>query len=44
MKILDLILRVISVLLTLIRLVYEVCRDKKKAATDSNSDGGATKK
>ena len=34
MKILDLILRVISVLLTLVRLVYEVHRDKKEAATD----------
>ena len=43
MEILDLILRVISVLLTLIRLVYEVRRDKKKAATDRNSDGSATK-
>lgn len=43
MEILDLILRVISVLLTLIRLVYEVHRDKKKAATDCSSDGSATK-
>ena len=43
MKILDLTLRGISVLLTLIRLVYDVCKDKKKAATDRNSDGAATK-
>ncbi len=43
MKVLDLVLRIISVLLTLFKLVYEIRRDKKKAATDCNSDGGATK-
>ncbi len=43
MEIIGLILRGISVLLSLIRLVYEVCRDKKRAATGINSDGGATK-
>ncbi len=43
MKVIDLILKVMSVLLTLIRLAYDVCKDKKKAATDSNSDGSATK-
>jgi hypothetical protein len=44
MKILDLILRVMSVLLTLIRLVYDVHRDKKKAATDRTSDSNVATK
>ncbi|GEM_PF-6988002 len=43
MEVIGIILRGLSVLLSLIKLVYDIHRDKKEAATDSNSDGGATK-
>ena len=43
MEMISMILGIISVLLSLINLVYDICRDKKRAATDRNSDGSATK-
>ena len=43
MEMISMILGIISVLLSLINLVYDICRDKKRAATDSSSDGSATK-
>ena len=43
MEMISMILGIVSVLLSLINLVYDICRDKKRAATDSNSDGSATK-
>ena len=43
MEIIGIILRGVSVLLSLIKLVYDVHMDKKRAATDRNSDGRATK-
>jgi len=43
MEIIGIILRGVSVLLSLIKLVYDVYKDKKRAATDRNSDGRATK-
>ena len=43
MEIIGIILRGVSVLLSLIKLVYDVHMDKKRAATDCNSDGRATK-
>ncbi len=43
MEMISVILGIISVLLSLINLVYDICRDKKRAATDRNSDGSATK-
>lgn len=43
MELTGLILRGISVLLSLLKLVYDVYKDKKRAATDRNSDGDATK-
>ena len=43
MEIAGFILRGLSVLLSLIRFVYDVYKDIKRAATDSSSDGKATK-
>ncbi len=43
MEIVGLIIRIISFLLSLVKFVYDICKDKKRAATDPNSDGGATK-
>ncbi len=43
MEIIGLILRILSFLLSLINLVYQIRKDKKRAATDPNSDGCATK-
>ena len=43
MEIFDLILGIMSFLLSLSGLVYQVHQDIKRAATDTNSDGGATK-
>ena len=43
MEIIGIILRGVSELLSLIKLVYDVHKDKKRAATDRNSDGRATK-
>ena len=43
MELIGIVLRGISVLLSLIKLVYDVHKDKKRAATDCNSDGSATK-
>lgn len=43
MEILSLIFKGLNVLLSVFKLLYEVHRDKKRAATDSNSDGNATK-
>ena len=38
----DLVLKILSFLLTLFKTVYDIYRDKKKTATDSGSDGSAT--
>ena len=43
MEMISMILGIVSVLLSLINLVYDICKDKKRAATDRNSDGNATK-
>ncbi len=43
MEITGLIVRIISFLLSLVRFVYDIHKDKKRAATDRNSDGSATK-
>ena len=43
METIGLIIRIISFLLSLVRFVYDIHKDKKRAATDPNSDGSATK-
>ena len=42
MEITGLIFKILSFLLSLGRFVYDLHKEKKRAATDSNSDGDAT--
>ena len=44
MEMTGLIFRILSFLLSLGRFVYDLHKDKKRAATDRNSDGSATSK
>ena len=43
MEMIVLIVRILTFLLSLIKFVYDLHKDKKRAATDRNSDGNATK-
>lgn len=43
MELIGLIFRIMTFVLNFFKLVYEIHKDKKKAATDRSSDGSATK-